>query len=133
MEQTFLFALFSLQSLTCWMNNNNKNNNNTVHGVMTELWGAPAFYFYLLLVGVGLPTLIDMAGLFSQRLWLPTYRDLIQTDPRYPKHPERRLCCCGSFKLEESDLCTPDDMADAENSVVESPLPTIKSTKASFV
>eukprot|EP01060_Flectonema_neradi_P002599 TRINITY_DN11641_c0_g1_i1.p1 TRINITY_DN11641_c0_g1~~TRINITY_DN11641_c0_g1_i1.p1 ORF type:complete len:1320 (+),score=227.77 TRINITY_DN11641_c0_g1_i1:59-4018(+) len=96
------------------------------HGIMDELWGAPAFYFYLLLVGVGLPTTIDLAGLYSQRTWYPTYRDCIQVDPDYPKHPERQFCCCGEFQLEDSDRMVPDDSTDVENSVVESPIPTIK-------
>ena len=68
----------------------------TVYQVAWILFSSSQYYLYCLLLGLGVPWLFDVAGVYVQRKWFPTLRDLVQESPSYPKHSNRQKCCCAS-------------------------------------
>eukprot|EP01063_Lacrimia_lanifica_P002156 TRINITY_DN11115_c0_g1_i1.p1 TRINITY_DN11115_c0_g1~~TRINITY_DN11115_c0_g1_i1.p1 ORF type:complete len:1349 (+),score=551.78 TRINITY_DN11115_c0_g1_i1:112-4158(+) len=64
------------------------------YGIADIIFKSPKLYLWVLMTGVGLPTVIDLCGLFIQKHFFPTLRDAIHGHPSYPKNEDFPMGCC---------------------------------------
>ena len=80
------------------------------------LFSSVKFYLYAILLGVAIPAVVDVTGHYTQRLFMPTLRDLVQELTIFPSHDKRPLCCCAPTpELEETTTTDADRQPDRVN------------------
>eukprot|EP01061_Rhynchopus_euleeides_P046389 TRINITY_DN8792_c0_g1_i3.p1 TRINITY_DN8792_c0_g1~~TRINITY_DN8792_c0_g1_i3.p1 ORF type:complete len:1307 (+),score=491.64 TRINITY_DN8792_c0_g1_i3:199-3921(+) len=68
------------------------------------LFSSTKFYLYCFLLGLAVPWAFDVAGMYTQRRWFPSLRDLVQESEDYPQHRNRPFCCAGTApELEDNE------------------------------